>query len=164
MFFGLHNQLSRWNTSQAFSKNIWEFIIQTFKMLYKPWTPQWNSALKFLHCTDSHSLLYTKTTLICIPRYFTVHFCLPITLWTSLLDLLAFGSPFAAHTVDAIRSSNSLRLQALRWLLVGKLNRLTLLQAAEAIHVQLALEDDIGRGFHVKITVWSLGNSSFNLT
>lgn len=75
--------------------------------------------------------------LFCSPP---VHPRLPISFWASLLDLLAFGSPLAAHTVDATWTCNSLRLQALRWLLEGKLHHFAFLEAAEAFHVQLALK------------------------
>lgn len=83
-------------------------------------------------------------SLNCISRFVPVHPGLPISLWTSLLELLAFGSSLAAHTVDAFRSSDSLRLQTLGRLLEGKLDRLALLQAAKAFHVQLALKGEHG--------------------
>lgn len=73
------------------------------------------------------------------------HPCLPVSLWTSLLDLLAFGSPLTAHTVDATWTSNSLRLQALRRLLEGKLDCFAFLQAAETFHVQFTLKGNKNR-------------------
>lgn len=76
---------------------------------------------------------------------FPVHPSLPVPLWAALLDLLSFGSPLAAHAVDAARSGHSLRLQTFGWLFEGKLNCLTLLQAAEAFHVQLTLKGNTGR-------------------
>lgn len=44
--------------------------------------------------------------------------------------------------MDATRSGDSLRLEALGGLLEGEVDGLALLQAAEALHVQLALKED----------------------
>lgn len=76
--------------------------------------------------------------LICF-CFLPVQSCSPISFRTPLLHLLAFWPPLTAHTVDATRPCNLLRLQPLRWLLEGELHRFALLQAAEAFHVQLAL-------------------------
>ena len=86
--------------------------------------------------------------------FLPVHHRLPVSLWTSFLELLALGSPLAAHTVDTLWSRDSLRLQALGGLLEGEVDGLALLQAAEAFHVQLALKGKTGPGFSINVTVW----------
>ena len=65
---------------------------------------------------------------------------LPVSFWAPLLDVLPFGPPLAAHTVVALRAGDLLGLQPLGWLFEGELHGLALLQAAEALHVQLALK------------------------
>lgn len=85
--------------------------------------------------------------------------CLPISFRAPLLDLLAFWSPLAAHTMDATWSCDSLRLQALRWLLEGKLHCFAFLQAAEAFHVQLALKGEKREVLIIKIIALMFKNS-----
>lgn len=76
---------------------------------------------------------------------------LPVSLWASFLDLLAFWSPFTAQTVDTSRASNSLWLQSLWWLLECKLNCFAFFKAAKTFHVQLALKNNIGKGSALKM-------------
>lgn len=65
---------------------------------------------------------------------------LPVSLWFALLQRdLPLRSPLTARARPAAGSSHPQGLQALGGLLVGELHLLTLLQAAEALHHQLAL-------------------------
>ena len=63
------------------------------------------------------------------------------------LHILPFGPPFTPNTEHPTRAGDSDRFQALGGLLKGELRGLTLLQAPEALDVQLTLvHKDIHRG------------------
>ena len=76
---------------------------------------------------------------------------IPVSLWSAFLHVLPFGPPLTPNTEHPTRAGDSDRFQALSRLLKGELYGLTLLQAPEALHVQLTLGEGSMVDFNVSL-------------
>lgn len=74
---------------------------------------------------------------------------LPVSFGSSLLHVLPFWPPLTPNTEHTTRASDTDGFQTLGRLLKGELHRLTLLEASEPFHVQLALSSGKARFYYL---------------